>query len=382
MKKLLIAVLALALIVPAAVMVVPSTANAAAQWNMYGKAELDAFYYSFDSQYMNNALGVNQSDTDLGMGLSAGAAGIGATVKVSDQVTGAFEFGDNANGYSTAGDAHWRLLYGQYHFASGLIEVGQDYTPAESFISNQKIDGDEDLLAEGAMYEDRLPMIALKMNNGFVLALITPTTTPAFSTQVTGVGNPTVDQVMPKVEASYDYNSDLFWAGAFAGFQTYNAGTASNKEAVTSYIGGLRGTVHFGPAYVGATGYYGQNLGNYGMWLRDETGSEAQINATGTASEDSTGYGVAGVVGMKFNDMISSEAGIGYMHNECDAANGIGKSEGYGTSYYIQFPITLAPGVQVVPEADYFDQGSGLNQGTYYDNGAFAAYGAVFQINF
>jgi hypothetical protein len=375
MKRLLIAVLALGLIVPSAVM--------ASEWNMYGSARMDAFYEQYNSKYMGST-----SDTDLNFGL-AGNARIGAKVKASDSVTGRFEYGSGPN---------LRLLYGEYHFGSGSILVGQDYTPASlNFISNQVYGGDEDLLAEGAAYIGRKPMLALKLKSGLVVALVTP--------NADGIANNHVDVTIPKIEASWDMSTDAFSAGVFGGFQTYDEAasmttttpatanlvtgvvtpastttTYGSKQTVSAYLVGFRGTVNIGPAYVGATGYWGQNIGNYGLWLNNETGAKAQIGAGSV--QDSTGYGAAGVVGMKFNDMISAEAGIGYMHNECDAGSGYGKSEGYTMSYYFNAPITLAPGVFFVPEVDYWDLGSGLSNGTYTDAGAKAAYGAKFQINF
>jgi len=352
MKRLLIAVLALGLIVPSAVM--------ASEWNMYGSARVAAFYEQYNSKYMGGT-----SDTDLGMGLQ-GNSRIGAKVKVSDAVTGGFEYGTGVN---------VRKLYGEYHFGSGSILVGQDYTPATiNWVSNQVAFGDEDLLAEGAAYIGRVPMLELKMKNGLMIALVKP--------NVAGTQNNATDVIIPKIEASWDMSMDAFTIGVFGGFQTYDQGTTNNKQSVNAYLVGFRTYTNFGPAYFNATAYWAQNANDYGLWLNNTVGASAVVNGTGTASQDSTGYGAAGAIGMKFNDMISVEAGIGYMHNETDAGAGALKSEGYTMSYYFNAPITLAPGVFFVPEADYWDLGSGMNNGVYTDAGAKAAYGAKFQINF
>ena len=79
------------------------------------------------------------------------------------------------------------------------------------------------------------------------------------------------------------------------------------------------------------------------------------------------------------NDMFSVEAGYGYVETEFDHPGGGFGIEDGAASYYLQFPITLAPGVFVTPEVGMID----------YDENAFGAdesettyFGAKWQINF
>jgi len=291
-------------------------------------------------------------------------------------VTGRFEYGTGVN---------VRLLYGEWHFGSGSLLVGQDYTPVDTLYSNQVVDTDNGLLNEGMAYEGRIGQLKLKMG-GFQVALI-----PA---NASGVNNGT-DVVLPKIELAYDMNMDTMSIGGFAGYQTYSAIYSAGQDYdVNSWVAGLRGKFNFGPAYVNFCGWYAQNAGNYGLGVRGaefthpvagpvDTSSIAVDSAT--ATEDATTYAAALAIGSKFNDMVAIEAGIGYIHSEVDdpTPGSNVTAETAATTYYVQLPITLAPGVFVVPEISIFDLGDGEITGlTSADQGQVAWYGAKFQINF
>ncbi|MCG8567507.1 MAG: hypothetical protein MI747_20740, partial [Desulfobacterales bacterium] len=84
---------------------------------------------------------------------------------------------------------------------------------------------------------------------------------------------------------------------------------------------------------------------------------------------DAMGYAL--VAGYTINDMISLEAGVGYAEMEEDVDN---SKEDDVVSYYIQAPLTLAPGVVIVPEIGVVDYKQDQEDITYY--------GAKWQINF
>jgi len=76
--------------------------------------------------------------------------------------------------------------------------------------------------------------------------------------------------------------------------------------------------------------------------------------------------------------MFAVEAGYGYVETEFDDS-GFSVPEDGASSYYLQFPITLAPGVYVTPEVgmiDYEEDTFGADESdtTYF--------GAKWQINF
>jgi hypothetical protein len=355
MKKLLVILLVLGMTAPAM----------AADWNMYGSARVKFFYNDFNDKAsgVTNSSGVAESDTDLDMGLQ-GNARIGANVKASDEVTGHFEYGSGPN---------LRLLYGTWNFGSGAFTVGQDYTPIDTLYSNQVIDDDIGLLEEGCVYEGRVPLLRLKMG-GFQAAFVQP--------KVSGIQSNT-DVIIPKIELAYDMKMDTLAIGGFGGYQTYRQGPSGADWDTNSWIIGVRAKVALGPAYINAVLSYGQNEGNYGILLRNSYAGSQLGNAT--ATEDATTFAGCLVVGAKFNDMVAVEAGVGYMKNQVDAIGGGATQKGDATTYYVQAPITLAPGVYIVPEIDIFDLGEqddGIAATTNVDNGQRVAYGAKFQINF
>jgi hypothetical protein len=358
MKKLLVILLVLGMVAPAM----------AAEWDFYGSARVKAFYYNFDDKAsdVQDENGDFESDTDLSMGLQ-GNARIGANVKASDEVSGRFEYG------ASGGNANIRLLYGVYNFGAGSLLVGQDYTPIDTLYSNQVVEDDNGLLYEGCAYEGRIAQLKLQMG-GFQVALV--------GNNASGVDDDT-DVVIPKIELAYDMNMDTMSVGGFAGYQTYKTGAAGVDHDVTSYLVGVRAKINLGPAYINAAAHYGQNLGNYGILMRnDYAGYQA---AAGSDTEDATSYAAALVAGAKFSDMVAIEAGVGYMKNEVDTVGaGSVTQEGDAMTYYVQAPITLAPGVFIVPEISIFDLGDSDNgvSGGKIDNGQVTTYGAKFQINF
>ena len=86
--------------------------------------------------------------------------------------------------------------------------------------------------------------------------------------------------------------------------------------------------------------------------------------AVGTDVDDCDSMGFT--LGVKFtvNEMIALEAGYGYIKDEID------DTEDEGQSYYIQAPITLAPGVTVTPEVGVVDgMDDGDNESMYFGAG-------------
>ncbi len=358
MKKLLVLLMVVAFVSPAM----------AAEWNFYGSARMAYFYNDLDddaSGVTDAVTGDAEDDLDLAFGLQ-GNSRIGAKVKASDAVSGRFEYGSGPN---------LRLLYGTWNFGGGSLTVGQDYTPIDSLYSNQVIDDDIGLLKEGCVYEGRVPQLKLRFG-GFQLAFLSPKTST--------VGGFDTDVLLPKIEAAYDMKMDTFSVGGFGGYQTYTvAENTPEDENVVSYIIGGRAKANFGPAYVNAVLSYGQNLKEYGVLLRNDFAGGINYSLATGDTEDATTYAVALVVGAKVAPNFGLEAGVGYLKNEVDGVDGAGDREGDAMTYYIQAPITLAPGVFVVPEISVFDLGDNETDGaTDVDNGMRIAYGAKFQINF
>ncbi len=344
MKKLFIlfaaAVLVFAYTLPAA----------AADWSFYGSARLSTFWDSFDSE--NDA-----ADDDGLTWVGQGNSRIGAKVK-ADAISGRFEYG------AGHGVANIRLLWGEWDMGAAKLGAGQHYTPVNIFISNQVWGSDIDMLPFGGVYDGRRPMLQLKVA-GFKVALVQPN-----GAALGDDGD--VDYTLPKVEASYLFKGNAFKVGVYGGYNTYDVEASSAGDYdVTSYILALRGTVNFGPAYISANAWMGQNAGNYGLF--NSGADNAVLN--GSVVEDTDSLGLLGVVGFKVSDMLSFEGGYGQVSNSNDAF-----AEDDDTSaFYFQAVIKPVKGVKIVPEVgfiDYQEDASGA------DEGELTYFGAQWRIDF
>ncbi|MBC8440448.1 MAG: hypothetical protein H8D87_12285 [Deltaproteobacteria bacterium] len=302
MKKLIVLTAALAMVATFAM------SAAAAEWNFYGSARVSTF--------ITDVKGA--ADNVYAQGLQ-GNSRIGANVKVSDELSGRFEYGTGVN---------VRLLYGEWNFGGGKFLVGQTYTPLNLFYSNQVFGSDTDMLDHGGVYSGRAPMLRLKFGD-FQIAAVAP-----------AAGN--ID--VPTIEAQYSLklgSASLALAGG------YDAGPDLGDAA---YVVALGASMNVGPVSLGGNIYVGDNAEQL-IWTRG-------------VGESNLGYII--IAGFKVNDMIKLEAGYG-------SAEGDAPVTGVTTdhySYYGQAVITIAPGVYVIPEVGTIDSGN-----TDY-------FGAKWQINF
>jgi hypothetical protein len=306
---------------------------------------------------------------------------VGAQVKVSDAVTGVFEYGHTAT-------VNTRLLFGEWNFGAGSLVVGQDYTPVLNIISNAVYSAstaldDLNMLLYGSAYSGREAQLKLKFG-GFQVALLQPSV--AFRTGVAGAvagatTNPagsTTEVGLPGIEAAYRFAQDNWWVKVTGGYQTFDllpAGTGTASLDIDSYIGTIGAGVTFGPCSLSATAFGGQNVGNLiliGVNSGNLTaGGQATYNAaTGITNNDAFGYTLVGTY--KINDMFALEAGVGGAETEYDSAGSIDDDV---IAYYLQSTVTLAPGVMVIPEIGKIDyEQAGQNEVTYVM--------AKWQINF
>lgn len=349
MKKLMVLVAALAMITGSAY---------AAEWNFYGNARIATFVVDND-----NPGGVND-DTDYTQSLQSNSR-IGANIKVSDELTGRFEYGTGVN---------VRLLYGTWNFGAGAFTVGQIWTPVNQFQSNQVYAGDNGLGGWGAAYAGRQPALQLTFGGLNIAAL--STFSPAV---VAGADN---DVSLPRLEASYAYKFDMGSVKLIAGYQTFEVNTATYSADIDSYILGADGSVKFGAFTLGAGGWFGQNIGTYSSWgngvmVDTSTGVDGMpvVSALGNVT-DNDAFGFFVTAGFKVNDGLMFEAGYGFAQTELDVA---GAQDDEVESYYLQSTIGLAPGVFFVPEigvVDYKDNAAGV------DETEVLYYGVKWQINF
>ena len=350
MKKLMVLVAALALVAGSAM------TAAAADWNFYGSARVATFYTDVEEQ-IDGGLDTTNYEQNL-----QGNSRIGANVKVSDELTGRFEYGTGVN---------VRILWGEWNFGAGSLGIGQHYTPLNYFYSNQVYGSDNDMLAQGGVYSGREDMIRLKFG-GFEIAFLGPNDSSL------GTGFATETSI-PGIEANYNLKMDAVSFNLGAGYQTYEVlGTPTGDHDVDTYVVALGAKAAFGPAYFGGNVYMGENVGSMiAVSLDGDNGwgdGYADYNAVTGTVVDNEALGFILVAGFKANDMFSFEAGFGYA--EVEQMGGV-LDDNEVKTYYVQSQITLAPGVFITPEIGMFD-GEEDSAGTYET----MYYGAKWQINF
>jgi hypothetical protein len=404
MKKLFIIFAVLCLAAPAM----------AADWNFYGSARMQTFWTNNDV----GPEGAQADDTDVRWA-PFGNARIGANVKFNDQIAGKFEVGDTFNK---------RQLFATYTFGNGMeLLLGQTYTPtSQYFYSFSGYGDDNNLLGIGQFYTGRKPMIQFKMGS-FKLALVTPSTGPTavkgdnddaiygvladqgggvYAYNTVGVTEDTTnavvvvpatgafevkdtDVIIPKIEASYKFKTDMFFVDVFGGYQTYDLDAPSKEYSIDSYVAGLGGGVNVGALFFNAGVHMGQNLANYGNvgFLGPDNLAAASSTAVtalkiGAASYNSTkdeivdndGLGYLAVLGFNASEMFTIEAGYGYQQYEDDAE---GAKTDSAKQYYVNCTINIAPGFFIVPEIGKVEW-----ELDDVDFGDYMYYGAKWQINF
>lgn len=343
MKKLIVMVAALALFA--------STAYAA-EWNFYGSARVETFVTDTDNP------GAAYDPKSISESLSS-VSRIGATVKVSDELTGGFEYG------ASGGVANIRKLYGEWNFGAGTFLVGQTYTPLNLFYSNQVYGADNDLLAQGGVYSGRAAMLRLKFG-GFEIAAVKPNA----DTLGTGL---TAEVSIPAIEAKYTMNFDALTLQLAGGYNSYELTNGIVSYDIDSYVGALGAKLNLGAFFLNGSIFAGENVGH--LMAISTTGDNAWGDGlaaiSGSTVLDNEALGWQLVAGYAINDMLTLEAGYGYVSTELDTA----ANDDECASYYVNATVTLAPGVFFVPEIGVFDGQENTDVETLY-------YGVKWQINF
>ena len=361
MKKIILAIAALALIASPAM---------AVDWNFYGSARMATFYNSRDFNKSTVAEDLDEGGLTLEDDFDEddqvqwdlqGNSRLGATVR-AENIRGRFEFGISES------DVTSRRIFGTWDFGAATLKVGKDYGPVTQFISGQVFDGDAGLLGNGAAYGGRNGQIALSFG-GFEVALISNDTADGIRNIDTG----DLDDYLPRIEASWGMSFDTWnfnLMGGFNWFEYEDAGPDTEDVDVVSWILAADVGVNFGPAYIKAAASGGTNWANAG-WSGGEGG--AAFDGDDDTDDVDTFMGAL-IGGFKFTDQLTLEAGMGYQYNDSDAP---GEDDSDTYAYYLQAVISMAPGVWIIPEIggynygdEFVDGGGGRDAGDQFYAGA------------
>jgi hypothetical protein len=357
----------------------------AADWSFYGSQRLSTFYADRD----NGDSQVNgQSDDQATQWYFQGNSRMGSTVK-ADRVSGRIELGLGKGGDGADSAVVTRRAFGAWRFAeNAYLKVGKDYSVLyDGNMSGQVFDADKNLQGEGLFYGKRPAYIGLTFGS-LELAAVTPVYGGDVNTTSTGLngaagGDP--DAYVPKLEAAYKLSAGSFYVRPFAGFQWYRVeqngtGSVVKDLDVYSYVIGASSQWTVGAFYFNAELAWGTNwsAANWDSGINSSASSLPYLSPGGDGVRDVYSWSGLLAGGLRVSDTLKLEAGGGYRMDNARNAPGPSQPDGSWIAY-VQAPITLAPGVYLVPEAgyyDYMDDVAGNDQGWQY------YFGAKWQIDF
>ena len=309
----------------------------AVDWEFYGIAKVKTIYEFNKAADGKTFADGEDDDTDFDMGLQANSR-VGAKVKVSEELSGVAELGISDSAVTT------RHLYGTWKFDEGALTIGQTRTPIGRQDSLRVWGDDAGLTAFGEPYLGRRPLIQLE-SHGLKVALVKPHSITNIYANTNATSE--VDNLMPRVEASYQHKIGIASIDAFGGFHTYEISSTVENFDVHSGMAGAGFWLKPDPAYVRAIGYYARNARQFGQYLTPQPNSfgSAKIVDDEVVNNDLFAGAIFG--GYKFNDKFSAEIGYGYTQSEDDAEDA---ETTKWQCYYAQVDYKIAKGISVTPE--------------------------------
>ena len=309
----------------------------AVDWEFYGIAKVKTFYEFNDAADGKTFADDKDTDTDFDMGLQANSR-VGAKAKVNEELSGVAELGISDSSVTT------RHLYGTWKFDGGALTIGQTRTPLGRQDSLRVWGDDAGLTAFGEPYLGRRPLLQLE-SHGLKVALVKPHSITNIYANTNATSE--VDNLLPRVEASYQHKIGITSLEVFGGFHTYEISSTVENFDVQSGMAGAGFWIKPDPAYVRAIGYYSRNARQFGQYLSPQPNSfgSAKIVNDEVVNNDLFAGAVFG--GYKFNDKFSAEIGYGYSQSEDDTD---GAEATKWQCYYAQVDYKIAKGISVTPE--------------------------------
>ena len=355
----------------------------AADWSFYGSQRMATWYV--DKDY-GDAVVNGQDDDQATQWYFQGNSRLGAKAK-ADKVNGLVELrlANEGTSAGSGGDTNvgTRRAYGQWQFSdTASLKVGKDFSPVtDNNMSNQVFDADDNLEGQGLFYGKRPAYIGLYVGN-FEFAALTPVYGNDVGTTATGINGATggdPDSYLPKLEAAYNFKFDAGYIRPKAGFQWYKVeengiGNVTDDLDVYAYVLGVSSQLNIGAFYVNAEFDWGANwsLPNWDAGLNSATSSLPYLSQGGDDVRNVYTWTALLVGGLKVSDTLKFEAGGGFRSDNAKNAPGPSQKDD-SWAVYAQAVITLAPGVNIVPEVgyyDYMDDVAGNDQGYQWYAGA------------
>ena len=322
-------------------------------------------------------------------------ARFGVKFTKGDNLSGQIELGVEGSGNSVPGatggnTVYTRLMFATYKFSGGSVMIGQNYTPW-TMLTDQVFGSDDGNIGYGALYDSRQPQFKISSDTGLWIdfarnqnGALAGTTKVASGiwgsvTRTYSYNDDVQYNQIPKMGIGYDgkVGNSTFGVGfayqtykeqndSLTEFSTYTSPDGLNtnvhdvhyagfnfSDDVQSYLVYAHGTVAVGTAKVMGQIHYGQNLGNFGITGRPN--AFATVNADGTGINNTDSWGALLQVSAPLTELVAVNVGAGYTEDQQHATfKDSGTTDYDQTTVYLNFPIKIAAGMQVVPEFDYF----------------------------
>ena len=325
---------------------------AAIDWEIYGIAKVKTFYEYNEAADGKTFADGETDDLDFDMGLQ-GNSRVGVKAKVSEELSGVAELGVSESAVTT------RHLYGTWKFEGGALTIGQTRTPIGRQDSLRVWGDDAGLTAFGEPYLGRRPLIQIE-THGLKLALVKPHSITNIYANTNATSE--VDNLLPRLEASYQRKFGMASVDAFGGFHAYEISSAEQDFDVLSYMAGAGFWLKPDPAYVRAIGYYAQNARQFGQYLAPQPATFGSAKIVGDEVVDNELFAAAVFGGYKFSEKVSAEIGYGYSQSEDDVD---GSEATKWQCYYAQVDYKLFKGVSVTPEIGVMEDVDSHKSTTY-----------------
>ncbi len=334
----------------------------AADWDFHGSARVSTFYEWTRAADGETFADGSRHDVDFDMALQRNSR-VGARVKVDDELSGLAELGISED------DVRIRHLIAHWDFGRGRLSIGQTRTPVGRQDSRRVRDCDPGLTDFGEPYVGRRPLIQLRLY-GLTVAAVKPHSANNILDPDNAESD--VDNIMPRIELSWQHTANRLSYDAFGGYHTYTIVTPDESFDIESHMAGAGLRLHWNDAFMRGIGYHARNARQFGQLLT------AQPASFGSAMFDEDGRLVdndvlAGALfgGYQFSERVEAEIGYGYIQSK-DTVSGASADRWH--CYYAQLPVMLRRGITVTPEVALL-KNSGNNERTMYA-------GAKWQIDF
>jgi hypothetical protein len=355
MRKLLVVLLAAACVVG---FTVPTMAAVGENFALDGRVGFFTAWTSSDSDWTGG-----DSLTEMRWADASGRVRVRYN---TDKVTGYFEIENGGL------DLYWA----QYNFGSFFLRFGLD--DPISFNPVGSPPGPNGNLPVGqSLGGGAGPIVSLRFPFSKMMTLTVAGVAPS-TTYATNVGATSTEIMMPALEVKVDFlTGGIPWA-VWGAYQSVKAVSATLDENVTSYqVGGVV-RPSFGPVRLNASIMMDQN--------QYMTGGPPWHSTPGFP----TGYGwtydvndnldlMAGAISAQWmiNQRFSLVGGLGYQEWTNDADD---KDANMG--YYVNLPITVAPGFMILPYITIEDRGDIETGGGTFEQGTQTEFGAYWEITF